>query len=90
MTSYSRHPLLRLPPLAMHHSEFEPEVMYHALERIASGDGVDVSSEVLNRLVDYEIAELGDAGRPRLTAYGQKCHAMVEAGERRVPEFEYE
>jgi hypothetical protein len=61
--------------------------LYDGLYRIGFDDGEYVPTDIVAQLVAFNMAELGDDGRPRLTGYGETCFLVMEAGDGRVAEF---
>jgi hypothetical protein len=59
-----------------------------ALYTLGSDDGEPLQPDAVAELVRLGIVELGRDGKPRLTAYGEKCFVVMESGDGVVPELE--
>jgi hypothetical protein len=63
------------------------EELWEALYSIGSDDGSEAKPEAVTRLYELGMVEMGD-GKPRLTAYGEKCFVVMESGDGEVPKLD--
>ena len=64
------------------------EQCWDAIGALGSDDGGEVTPAAVARLTAMGIVETSDGGKPRLTAYGEKCYVVLESGDGEVPGLE--
>jgi hypothetical protein len=66
------------------------EQLWSTLYTLGADDGQPLDPKAVERLMELGIAEVGPDAKPQLTAYGERCFAVMESGDGEVPELAYE